>query len=147
MKFQWVIFVVIKQRLFIIKWGNSTRVAVMLNELDATLISCSNAVGDYKQAARLDWFGIRGMSSHFCPAERDHPFAFADECSCSPVAAGERGLQRHRSACSSTRQVDPGSGETAGLLAGSSAVPGIRPNRLKALILVGDPNHAFALGV
>ena len=56
--------------------GNSTRVAVMLNELDATLISCSNAVGDYKQAARLDWFGIRGMSSHFCPAERDHPFAF-----------------------------------------------------------------------
>jgi hypothetical protein len=78
MKFQWVIFVVIKQRLFIIKWGNSTRVAVMLNELDATVISCSNAVGDYKQAARLDWFGIRGMSSHFCPAERDHPFAFLE---------------------------------------------------------------------
>ena len=58
--------------------GNSTREAVMLNELDATLISCSNAVGDYKQAARLDWFGIRGMSSHFCPAERDHPFAFLE---------------------------------------------------------------------
>jgi hypothetical protein len=50
----------------------------MLNELDATVISCSNAVGDYKQAARLDWFGIRGMSSHFCPAERDHPFAFLE---------------------------------------------------------------------
>ena len=79
MKFQWVIFVVIKQRLFIIKCGNSTRVAVMLNELDLTLISCSNAVGDYKQAARLDWFGIRGMCSHFCPAERDHPFAFLEK--------------------------------------------------------------------